>query len=141
MRIYGAILGDDTILDSIHVYLYMSISYGPLSVLPDISVSYSNLPPPPNLDASHCIYPPPIAKKRVLFVGYNHAAKDVCRAVLSAVAMVAPIPNIIHRTHPYANLTDLSFLDTPGYIAGVTNPMFLERDAWWVYTRSTCSTL
>ena len=74
----------------------------------------------------------PLAKKRVLFVGYNHAARDVCRAVLSAVAMVAPIPNIIHRTHPYANLTDLSFLDTPGYIAGVTNPMFLERDAWYV---------
>eukprot|EP00596_Hydrurales_sp_CCMP1899_P005118 CAMPEP_0119050090 /NCGR_PEP_ID=MMETSP1177-20130426/68129_1 /TAXON_ID=2985 /ORGANISM="Ochromonas sp, Strain CCMP1899" /LENGTH=771 /DNA_ID=CAMNT_0007028091 /DNA_START=405 /DNA_END=2720 /DNA_ORIENTATION=- len=51
--------------------------------------------------------------------------------VLTAAAMISPLPNILHRTFPYANLTDLSFLDVEGYIAGVTNPMFLERDSWW----------
>jgi len=31
----------------------------------------------------------------------------------------------------YANLTDLGFLSTPGYIAGVTNPMFKTKKEWW----------
>jgi hypothetical protein len=31
----------------------------------------------------------------------------------------------------YANLTDLGFLSTPGYIAGVTNPMFKTKREWW----------
>ena len=62
-------------------------------------------------DAVMRIYDAILSKKRVLFVGYNHRARDVCRAVLSAAAMVAPVPNILHRTHPYATLTDLSFLE------------------------------
>ncbi|CCI44508.1 unnamed protein product [Albugo candida] len=31
----------------------------------------------------------------------------------------------------YANLNDLSFLSVPGYIAGVTNPMFKSKREWW----------
>jgi len=62
-------------------------------------------------DAVMRVYHAILTKKRVLFVGYNHRAQDVCRAVLSAAAMVAPVPNILHRTHPYATLTDLSFLE------------------------------
>ncbi|KAF1336477.1 Mesa protein, partial [Globisporangium splendens] len=31
----------------------------------------------------------------------------------------------------YANLTDLGFLSTPGFIAGVTNPMFKSKREWW----------
>lgn len=31
----------------------------------------------------------------------------------------------------YANLNDLSFLSVPGYIAGVTNPMFKSKPEWW----------
>lgn len=31
----------------------------------------------------------------------------------------------------YANLTDLGFLSTPGFIAGVTNPMFKNKREWW----------
>lgn len=31
----------------------------------------------------------------------------------------------------YANLTDLDFLSTPGFIAGVTNPMFKSKREWW----------
>ena len=51
-------------------------------------------------------------KQRVLFVGYNHAADEVAQYVLSSVAMVAPpMVNIIRRTFPYSNLSDLSFLE------------------------------
>ena len=31
----------------------------------------------------------------------------------------------------YSNLTDLGFLSTPGFIAGVTNPMFKTKKEWW----------
>ncbi len=52
-----------------------------------------------------------IAKKRVLFIGYNHSADDVCSLVLASAEMVSAIvPNIIQRTYPYANLSDMSFL-------------------------------
>jgi Stabilization of polarity axis len=57
------------------------------------------------------VYNAILTKQRVLFVGYNHAARDVSGIVLAAVAMVAPMPNILHRTYPYANLTDLAFLE------------------------------
>ena len=73
-----------------------------------------------------------LAGKRVLFVGYNHAAQDVCRFVLAAASMVSPpVEGILRRVYPYANLTDLSFLETPGYIAGVTNPVFEGNVSWW----------
>ena len=62
--------------------------------------------------------------KRVLFSGYNHSAQDVCRFVLAAASMISPpVEGILRRVYPYANLTDLSFLETSGYIAGVTNPV------------------
>lgn len=53
-----------------------------------------------------------LTKQKVLFVGYNHAASDVAGMVLSAIAMIAPpLHNIIRRVYPYANLSDLSFLE------------------------------
>lgn len=53
-----------------------------------------------------------LTKQRVLFVGYNHAASEVAQMVLSAVAMVSPpMVNVIRRTFPYSNLSDLSFLE------------------------------
>ena len=57
------------------------------------------------------IYNAILARQRVIFVGYNHAARDVCRMVLSAAALVSPVPCVLRRTYPYANLTDLSFLE------------------------------
>lgn len=58
------------------------------------------------------IYHALIMKQRVLFVGYGHSAQDIAQMVLSTVALIAPpIPNIIRRTFPYANLTDLGFLE------------------------------
>lgn len=67
------------------------------------------------------VYNAVLTGQRVLFVGYNHAAGDVCKFVLAACAMVAPpLCGIVHRTFPYANLSDLSFLETPGFVAGVS---------------------
>lgn len=57
------------------------------------------------------VYNAILSRQRVIFVGYNHAARDVCRMVLSAAALVSPVPCILRRTYPYANLTDLSFLE------------------------------
>jgi hypothetical protein len=34
------------------------------------------------------------------------------------------------RLHPYAALSNLDFLDEVGYVAGVTNPVFKQRQAW-----------
>lgn len=36
------------------------------------------------------IYNAVLTGRRVLFVGYNHAAGDVCRIVLAACALVSP---------------------------------------------------
>ncbi|CAM9659828.1 unnamed protein product, partial [Chrysoparadoxa australica] len=78
------------------------------------------------------IYNAVLTGQRVLFVGYNHAAGDVCKIVLAACAMVAPpLHGILHRTFPYANLSDLSFLEYDGFVAGVTNPMFESHTEWW----------
>lgn len=78
------------------------------------------------------IYSAVVTGQRVLFVGYNHAAGDVCKIVLAACAMAAPpLKGTVHRALPYANLSDLSFLEVPGFIAGVTNPMFESHLAWW----------
>ena len=50
-----------------------------------------------------------------MIVGYNHSASDVSNIVLSTVALVAPpIAGIIKRVYPYANLSDLTFLETEG---------------------------
>ena len=34
------------------------------------------------------------------------------------------------RLHPYAALSNLDFLEETGYVAGVTNPVFKQRQAW-----------
>jgi hypothetical protein len=31
---------------------------------------------------------------------------------------------LVRRAFPHASLSDTAFLDVPGYIAGVTNPIF-----------------
>lgn len=78
------------------------------------------------------IYNAVLTCKRVLFVGYNHAAMDVCRFVMTAASLISPpFLGTIRRTCPYSSLSDLSFLEIPGYIAGVTNPMFESREDWW----------
>ena len=73
-----------------------------------------------------------IAGKRIMVVGHGYSAQEVCNMVLGSAAMVAPpLTGILSRCFPYANLTDLSFLEVPGFIAGVTNPVFETNLAWW----------
>ncbi|CAH0483112.1 unnamed protein product [Peronospora belbahrii] len=70
--------------------------------------------------------------QRVIILGYNRPAGEVCNFVLATSSLVCPpLFGFIHRQYPYANLTDLDFLSTPGFIAGVTNPMFKTKREWW----------
>jgi len=45
--------------------------------------------------------------------------------VLGCAALLSPpfAGLLLSRIFPYASLTDLSFLEVPGFIAGVTNPV------------------
>jgi hypothetical protein len=78
------------------------------------------------------IYNAVLIGARILFVGYNHAAGDVGKFVLAACAMISPpCMRLVNRAFPYANLSDLTFLEVDGYVAGVTNPMFESHADWW----------
>ena len=74
-----------------------------------------------------------LTEKRVLFLGHNMSANDVCSAVLSSVLLVSPpLSGLLKsRVFPYTNLFSLDFLQVPGYIAGATNPMFRQHTEWW----------
>jgi hypothetical protein len=73
-----------------------------------------------------------LAEKRVLFLGHHQPAALVCNFVLGACLMVSPpLVGCLQRAHPYATLTNMEFLKTPGYIAGVTNPIFESHTGWW----------
>jgi hypothetical protein len=71
------------------------------------------------------VYNAVLASQRVLFVGHAHAAQEVGHMVLGAAALAAPLLAglLLERAFPYASLTDLRFLEVPGFIAGVTNPV------------------
>mmetsp|Transcript_30643 Transcript_30643/g.71433 ORF Transcript_30643/g.71433 Transcript_30643/m.71433 type:complete len:396 (-) Transcript_30643:82-1269(-) len=70
--------------------------------------------------------------ERVLFIGQSQRASTVCAHVLAAPLLVSPpLQGLLRRTFPYANLTSLAFLETPAFIAGVTNPMFSCKTGWW----------
>ncbi|DBA03863.1 TPA: hypothetical protein N0F65_004553 [Lagenidium giganteum] len=78
------------------------------------------------------LYNAVLTGQRVIVLGYNRPAGEVCNYVLATSALVCPpLFGLIHRQFPYANLTDLGFLSTPGFIAGVTNPMFKTKKDWW----------
>jgi len=78
------------------------------------------------------IYNAIVSGRRILFLGHNEAAADVCKYTLSACLLVSPpLRGILKRVYPYAHLSDIGFLETKGYIAGVTNPIFQQHTAWW----------
>ncbi|KAL4108551.1 hypothetical protein PRIC1_000266 [Phytophthora ramorum] len=83
-------------------------------------------------DQTMALFNAVLTGQRVVFLGYNRPAGEVCNFVLATSSLVCPpLFGLIHRQYPYANLTDLGFLSTPGYIAGVTNPMFKTKREWW----------
>ena len=58
------------------------------------------------------IYEAIFCEKRVLFIGHNEPARDLCNIVLSACLLVSPpLAGTLKRAFPYANLTDLGFLE------------------------------
>ncbi|KAF1772230.1 Arf3-interacting protein 1, N-terminal domain [Phytophthora cactorum] len=62
--------------------------------------------------------------QRVIMLGYNRPAGEVCNFVLATSSLVCPpLFGLIHRQYPYANLTDLGFLSTPG--------TSLTKREWW----------
>eukprot|EP00741_Cyanophora_paradoxa_P025186 tig00000350_g24311.t1 len=78
------------------------------------------------------IYSCVLLEKRILFLGYTSSAENIARCVLGACRLVSPtVPGLLARAFPYANLAHLDFLSVPGYIAGVGNPMFEEKQMWW----------
>lgn len=52
-----------------------------------------------------------LAEKRILFLGFDCAAGEVCEYVLAACCMVCPpLKGFGKRAFPYTNLTYLDFL-------------------------------
>ncbi len=74
------------------------------------------------------------AGARVIIVGGKATpAGDVAAIALAVAGAVEPaLPGTVARCFPSASLTDLGFLETPGgFVAGVSNPLFRDRTAWW----------
>ncbi|OAV92008.1 hypothetical protein PTTG_03586 [Puccinia triticina 1-1 BBBD Race 1] len=80
-----------------------------------------------------------ITQKRIVFLGHGLPAGHVSEMVLAACALGSGcggvLEGFISRAFPYCNLTIYEdFKVVPGYIAGVTNPIFeLHTDAWDVF--------
>ena len=53
--------------------------------------------------------------------------------MLAACQLVCPaLRGFIRRSFPYTCFgVNMDFLEVPGYIAGVTNPMFEQHEEWW----------
>ncbi|KAJ3143847.1 hypothetical protein HK101_003012 [Irineochytrium annulatum] len=77
-----------------------------------------------------------LTQKRVVFLGHQRAAGEVANYVLAACAAAsgggALLRGFAERCFPYVSLASLeTLLAVPGFIAGVTNPVFEEQTAWW----------
>lgn len=81
------------------------------------------------------IYNAVLTGRRVLFLGQRGVpAGEVASAVLACAHMFCPpLPGgeLQRRLFPHSTLSDLSFLALPGYVAGVTNPLFEGKREWW----------
>ena len=79
-----------------------------------------------------CAFHAMLNKQRVLFLGHSQPAETVCLAVLSSPLLVCPpLSSVLERCYPYTTLNNLDFLETPGFIAGTTNPIFESHPEWW----------
>jgi hypothetical protein len=76
-----------------------------------------------------------ITGKRIIFLGHRRPAGQVSNYVLSACALGSGCGQVlrgyIERAFPYAHLKNKDdWENVPGYIAGVTNPIFEKTGAW-----------
>ena len=79
-----------------------------------------------------CLFNALLHRKRVLFLGHAQPAEVVCLAVLSSPLLVSPpLEDVLERCYPYTTLNNLDFLETEGFIAGSTNPIFESHPEWW----------
>lgn len=75
-----------------------------------------------------------LTQKRVIFLGHNRPSGEVAEAVLAACALASGgiLRGFTRHAFPYTDLTKIDdLLRVPGFIAGVTNPMFENRPEWW----------
>ncbi|GAB7354363.1 hypothetical protein MBLNU459_g4870t1 [Dothideomycetes sp. NU459] len=75
-----------------------------------------------------------LTQKRIIFIGHNLPSSDVAEAVLAACALVSGglLRGFTRHAFPYTDLTKINDLQrVPGFIAGVTNPMFSGKSEWW----------
>ncbi|KAH9947502.1 spindle pole body interacting protein [Amylocystis lapponica] len=76
-----------------------------------------------------------VTEKRIIFLGHHRPAGQVSDYVLSACALGSGcgiiLRGFIKRAFPYANLTNRDEWESvPGFIAGVTNPIFEASGVW-----------
>ncbi|KAI9719348.1 MAG: hypothetical protein M1828_006249 [Chrysothrix sp. TS-e1954] len=87
-------------------------------------------------------YTPPIivlvnavlTQKRIIFLGHGRPSEEVAEAVLAACALASGgvLRGFTRHAFPYTDLTKVDDLQkVPGFIAGVTNPIFASTPRWW----------
>ncbi|KAF2863460.1 spindle pole body interacting protein [Piedraia hortae CBS 480.64] len=75
-----------------------------------------------------------LTQKRVLFLGHNMPSSEVAEAVLGACALASGgiLKGFTRHAFPYTDLSKIDdLLQVPGFIAGVTNPVFQDQPQWW----------
>lgn len=75
-----------------------------------------------------------LTQKRVIFLGHGRPSEEVAEAVLAACSMASGgiLRGFTRHAFPYTDLTKVDDLQrVPGFIAGVTNPIFAETPQWW----------
>jgi hypothetical protein len=75
-----------------------------------------------------------LAQKRIIFLGHNRPSGEVAEAVLAACALASGgiLKGFVRYAFPYTDLTKIDdLLKVPGFIAGVTNPLFAHTPEWW----------
>ena len=75
-----------------------------------------------------------LTQKRVVFLGHGRPSEEVAEAVLAACSLVSGgiLRGFTRHAFPYTDLTKIEELQkVPGFIAGVTNPVFATNQQWW----------
>ncbi|KAG8907144.1 hypothetical protein FRB99_005252 [Tulasnella sp. 403] len=101
-----------------------------------------NGPAHPHLHTNGALTPPLIllfnaliTQKRIIFMGYGRPAGHVANYVLAACALGSgcgcQLRGFIERAFPYTNLSNKCVIESvPGFIAGVTNPIYESLPIW-----------
>lgn len=75
-----------------------------------------------------------LTQKRVVFLGHGRPSEEVAEAVLAACSLASGgvLRGFTRHAFPYTDLTKIDDLQrVPGFIAGVTNPVFESQPEWW----------